>query len=80
MIIETLEDGTRVVGSFVVRAGHVAAVTADVDELPRILAEAKKLADEGKKREARAMVAEGMKKNPKSREVANAKALLGELK
>jgi hypothetical protein len=79
-IAETMEDGTRVIGSYVIRGGHVISVGTMVDDLPRYLADAKKLGDEGKKPEARAMIAEGIKKNPKSQEVAEAKALLSELK
>jgi hypothetical protein len=75
-IVDEMGDGTRVVGSFTLRGGHVAAVTTDVDALPRIIADAQKLMADGKKADARTLLRDGIRQYPKSIALADARKLL----
>jgi hypothetical protein len=72
----TLLDGTRLTGSFTLHDARVEKVTVEVDDMIRILAEAKTLLDSGKKDKARALVQTALADNPKSALAGDARRFL----
>lgn len=77
-VVETMSDGTRVVGTFILRNRKVAAVNTEVDGLPPIVAEAQKLAQDGKKSDAIALLRNGIREYPHSSTLRDAqKAMAG---
>jgi hypothetical protein len=80
MVSFTIEDGTRVTGSFVLRGLMVDKVNVDVDDMAKVLKAAQDLADAGKKDQAREMVQAALRDHPKSVLVADAKRFLQSLR
>lgn len=75
-----MSDGTRLVGSFVLRGGRVTDVKVEVDDLVPVLREARALMEGGKKREAAALVRQGLRRLPRSPAAEQARQLLQELR
>jgi hypothetical protein len=78
-IVETTADGTRVIGSFILRNKKVATVNTDVDELPAIIAKAQGVAEDGKKTDALAMLRNGIRQYPHSTAVRDAQKTIAGL-
>jgi len=79
-IVETTPDGTRVVGTFVLRNRKVAAVNTEADALPAIVAQAQKLAQDGKKPDAIVLLRNGIRQYPHSLELRDAQKELAALR
>ncbi len=80
-LILTLENGTRLTGSFSLRDGLVDHVDVDVDDLAKILDDAATaLATGGKKTEIKAMVQTALRENPRSAAAPQAKKFLQSLR
>ena len=80
-IVVEMADGTRVIGSFKLKAGgRVERVWTSFDTLARSIAQAKKLLEDGKKDSAKTMLAKAMREFPKSPKTEEAKALLATIK
>lgn len=82
MLVLTLTDGTKVVGTFALRAnsGRVNGVFAEIDDLPKTIAEAKSLADSGQRDQARNKLRESLKKHPNSPWVGEGQKLMGQIR
>jgi Protein of unknown function (DUF1570) len=76
-ITAVLEDGSKLVGVFNprIKAGP-GRVTITIDDMAVQLTKVKALLEEGKKPEARAILQDAMKRNPKSELIAEARKLL----
>jgi hypothetical protein len=70
------DDGTRLTGSYTLNGTHVSAVTVDIDDTAKVLADAAPLRDAGKKEQAKAMVQAALRAHPKSPLAENARAFL----
>jgi hypothetical protein len=79
-VVETTSDGTRVVGSFILRNRKVFAVNTEVDALPAIVAQAQKLAQDGKKSDAIALLRNGIRQYPHSAALRNAQTAIAGLR
>jgi hypothetical protein len=78
-MVDTLPDGTCIIGSFVLRNKKVASVDAAVDSLPLILAQAQKLAADKKKSEAISLLRNGIRQFPNSPALHDAQQALAHL-
>jgi hypothetical protein len=77
-IVVMLPDQTRVVGTFALRGDRVDAVRAEVDDLPRLIAEARQLIADGRKTEARQVLSSAIRGHPRSPFAAEARKLVQE--
>ncbi len=73
-------DGTRMTGSFTLSGTHVSAVSVDIDDTAKALADAAALRDAGKKEAAKTMVQAALHSHPKSPLANDARALLKTLR
>jgi hypothetical protein len=81
LLVLTMKDGTRIVGSFTVKGGgRVGTVSVDLDDLPKTLAEAKKLIQDGKKDQAKSKLRGSIQKNPNSPSLVEAQKVMGQIK
>ncbi len=71
-----LTDGTVVTGTFVLQGGKVQQVKVDVDDLAPVLNDAKTLLDQGQKEQARIMVVNAIRSEPKSALINEARKFL----
>ena len=71
-----LADGTRLTGWFKLNGTRVGAVNVESDDTAKVLAAAAVLRDENKKAEARAMVQNALRQNPRSALAGDARAFL----
>jgi hypothetical protein len=76
----TLEDSTRLVGSFTLSGNRVDKVTVEIDNMAEILKDAQSLADAGHKEKARVMVQSAIRDIPSSSMIADAKKFLQSLR
>jgi hypothetical protein len=72
----TRDDGTRIVGYFVLQSKRVDHVYITLDDMAVVLKNAQTLPDANKKSQARQMVQNAMKLNPRSAMIAEAKQFL----
>lgn len=79
-IVMEHENGTRFVAAFTLRGKKVDRVTLEVDDLKTILTTANELLTAGKKTEARSLVQDGLRKNPKSAVAEEAKKYIVDTK
>ena len=70
------KDGSRLVGSFVLNGQKVQSVSVSIDDLGKVMKDAQELLDAGKKAEAKAALIAGIKQNPKSPLIADARKLM----
>ncbi|HEY8666460.1 MAG TPA: DUF1570 domain-containing protein [Tepidisphaeraceae bacterium] len=79
-LVATMEDKTRLVGAFTLRAGRIGAVGVDVDPMGKFIEQARQLIKDSKSAEARALLNKSLSQHPKSPLAADAKKLLSEAK
>jgi hypothetical protein len=76
-VIATMDDGTRLVGSYSLRGNNtVDHVDVLVDDMAVVLKNARQLLDQNKKEQARLMIQNALRQNPKSAMADDAKKLL----
>jgi hypothetical protein len=74
-------DGLRMIASFPARVtGVPVKITVEVDDLAPVTTRAEGMIKDGKKKEARALLADGIKRCPKSPAADRARKLMAELK
>lgn len=78
-IVAALESGELVIGTFRLRGNRVEAVQVDFDDSAVVLAEARRLIEAGKLVEARQMLGQHVKDNPRSMHVAELRAEIQKL-
>lgn len=79
-LVGSLKDGVIATGTVSVRGNRVVRTTVELDDLARILSQAEKLAEQGNKREAAALLREGLQRLPKSPLAVKARQLLQTLR
>ena len=79
-LVYTLDDGRKLVGNFTLKGTKVGTVWVDEDDTDRVIAEARKLIDDGKKDAARDMLQACLRKNPKSTRAEEMRAMVLEAK
>jgi len=75
-LVATLEDGTRMVGSFLIRGGHIIQIGVEVDDTGAAIKQAETLIDAGKNEQARVLLQRALKAHPKSPSADEARKLI----
>jgi hypothetical protein len=79
-LVMTLDGGTKMYGNYKLTGGKVSAVWVDRDDTDKVIADARKLLDDGKKDAAKDMLQAALRKNPKSSRAEELKAMVLEAK
>lgn len=79
-LVATLEDGTRMIGTYGVQSGHAVRVGVDVDDTGTIVKQSETLIAAGKKDEAKAMLQQALRAHPKSPSADAARKLIAQTK
>lgn len=77
-LIAELGDGTSMVGSYAIVAGHAVNVHVDVDDTNAAVHEAQSLIKDGKKEQARAILQRALRSHPKSASADAARKLMSQ--
>lgn len=75
-----MEDQTQLVATAALKGPVVEKISVMTDELPRVIAEARKLLEAGKRAEARALLQVGMKQSARSPAMDEARQLVAEIR
>ncbi|MCC6241165.1 MAG: DUF1570 domain-containing protein [Phycisphaerales bacterium] len=79
-LVAVLPDKTRIIASFDLKHKKIQSVQAQIDILPRLMAQARELQRDGRTSDARRLLSAAIKANPQSEFVAEARKLVQELK
>jgi hypothetical protein len=79
-IMAELPDGTRIIGNYIAKGSHAWTVSADIDDLIPAMANAQKLADDGKKQAARTLLQASLHRNPTSPSAGDARKMMAKLR
>lgn len=79
-LVAALNNGTRMVGTFAVVAGHAAKVNVDVDDTGTVIKQAESLIADNKKEQARTLLQKTLKAHPKSPSADDARKLIAQTK
>jgi hypothetical protein len=79
-LVAVMEDGTRMVGSYVVSGTHITRVGVEVDDTGSAIKQAEALIQDGKKEQARAILQRALKAHPKSPSAEEVRKLIGQTK
>jgi hypothetical protein len=79
-LVAELDDGTSMVGSYAIAAGHAVNVHVDVDDTNAVVHEAQSLINDGKKDQARAILQRALRSHPKSASADAARKLIAQMK
>jgi hypothetical protein len=75
-----LTDGTKLIGNFKLAGQKVSSVWVEHDDTDKVIANARKLLDDGKKEAAKEMLQAALRKNPKSARAEEIRAMVAEAK
>jgi hypothetical protein len=79
-LVFTLTDSTKLIGNYKLAGQKVSSVWVDYDDTDKVIAEARKLLDGGKKDAAKDLLQSALRKNPKSPRADEMRAMVVEAK
>jgi len=75
-IVCTLPDGSRMIGNYSLRGGHITGIALDIDDTASVLRQAQSLIDQGKKPQARVLLQHALRAHPNSPQVEQVRKLI----
>lgn len=79
-LIFVMDDQTQLVATPVIKGKSVEKISFMTDELPRVIIEARQLVAEGQLAKARTVLQEGMRRDPRSPAIEEARTLMAEIR